>query len=84
VIGVYLNDGTAAKVGYYLRTDVIATSTQCRPDGSQEVTVRVTLTSTAPANAAGPAALHLLGERHPQGRGADQCAALRTVWGSGR
>jgi len=52
VIGVYLNDGTAAKVGYYLRTDVIATSTQCRPDGSQEVTVRVTLTSTAPANAA--------------------------------
>jgi hypothetical protein len=52
VIGVYLNDGSAAKIGYYLRTDVIATSTQCRPDGSQEVAVRVTLTSTAPANAA--------------------------------
>ena len=52
VIGVYLNDGTAAKIGYYLRTDVAATPTQCRPDGSQEVTVRVTLTSTAPANAA--------------------------------
>ena len=29
-----------------------ATPTQCRPDGSQEVTVRVTLTSTAPTNAA--------------------------------
>ncbi|HEY5516286.1 MAG TPA: DUF4012 domain-containing protein [Pengzhenrongella sp.] len=52
VIGVYLNDGTAAKIDYYLRTDVVATSTQCRPDGSQAVTVRVTLTSTAPANAA--------------------------------
>ena len=52
VIGVYLNDGTAAKIGYYLRTDVVATSKSCRPDGSQAVTVRVTLTNTAPANAA--------------------------------
>jgi len=52
VIGVYLNDGTASKIGYYLRTDVAATATQCRPDGSQAVSVAVTLTSTAPANAA--------------------------------
>ncbi len=52
VIGVYLNDGTQSKIGYYLRTDVVATSTQCRPDGSQAVNVKVTLTSTAPANAA--------------------------------
>ena len=52
VIGLYLNDGSAAKIGYYLRTDVAATSTACRPDGSQAVTVKVTLTNTAPANAA--------------------------------
>ena len=52
VIGVYLNDGSAAKIGYYLRTDVVATSTKCRPDGSQAVSVKVTLTNTAPANAA--------------------------------
>ncbi|MEP6800077.1 MAG: DUF4012 domain-containing protein [Lapillicoccus sp.] len=52
VIGVYLNDGTASKIGYYLRTDVVATSTQCRTDGSQTVHVSVTLTSTAPADAA--------------------------------
>jgi hypothetical protein len=52
VIGVYLNDGTAAKIGYYLRTDVVATSTTCHADGSQAVTVKVTLTNTAPANAA--------------------------------
>ena len=52
VIGVYLNDGTASKIGYYLRTDVVATSAQCRLDGSQEVNVKVTLTSTAPADAA--------------------------------
>jgi len=52
VIGVYLNDGTAAKIGYYLRTDVAATTTTCHPDGSQSVGVRVTLTNTAPKNAA--------------------------------
>ena len=52
VIGVYLNDGTAAKIGYYLRTDVVATSAACHPDGSQSVAVKVTLTNTAPANAA--------------------------------
>jgi uncharacterized protein DUF4012 len=52
VIGVYLNDGTAAKIGYYLRTDVVATSTTCHPDGSQSVDVTVTMTNTAPKNAA--------------------------------
>ena len=52
VIGVYLNDGTAAKIGYYLRTDVVATPTGCHPDGSQTVSVKVTLTNTAPADAA--------------------------------
>ena len=52
VIGVYLNDGSAAKIGYYLRTDVVATSTGCHPDGSQTVSVKVTLTNTAPADAA--------------------------------
>jgi hypothetical protein len=50
VIGVYLNDGSAAKIGYYLRSDVTATPTQCRADGSQSVKVKVTLTNTAPSN----------------------------------
>jgi hypothetical protein len=53
VIGVYLNDGSAAKIGYYLRTDVVATPTGCRPDRAQTVNVKVTLTNTAPADAAG-------------------------------
>ncbi len=52
VIGVFLNDGTAAKLGYYLHTDVVAWTTACRPNGSQALTVRVTLRSTAPKNAA--------------------------------
>ncbi|HET7476622.1 MAG TPA: DUF4012 domain-containing protein [Dermatophilaceae bacterium] len=46
VVGVFLNDGTAAKIGYYLRTDVVARPTGCRPDGSQTVHVTVTLTNT--------------------------------------
>ncbi len=52
VIGVYLNDGTAAKIGYYLRTDVDAATTTCHPDGSQSVHVTVSMTNTAPKNAA--------------------------------
>ena len=52
VIGVYFNDGSQSKMGYYLAADVNAATTQCRPDSSQAVTVRVGLTSTAPPDAA--------------------------------
>jgi hypothetical protein len=52
VIGVYLNDGTEAKVGYYLDLEVTAQAAVCRADGSQVVDARITLTSTAPADAA--------------------------------
>ncbi|WP_315095730.1 DUF4012 domain-containing protein [uncultured Cellulomonas sp.] len=52
VIGVYLNDGTQAKVGYYLDLTVDAEATQCRPDGSQIVDAVVTLTYDAPPDAA--------------------------------
>ncbi|MEZ0446832.1 DUF4012 domain-containing protein [Cellulomonas sp. ICMP 17802] len=52
VIGVYLNDGTQAKMGYYLDLTIDAQATTCRPDGSQLVHADVTLTSTAPADAA--------------------------------
>lgn len=53
VIGVYLNDGTEAKMGYYLDLAVTGTATACLPDGSQRVHLEVSLTSTAPADAAG-------------------------------
>ena len=39
-------------MGYYLRADVSASTTECFPDGSQEVVVTVALTSTAPDDAA--------------------------------
>ncbi|WP_169796314.1 DUF4012 domain-containing protein [Sanguibacter suarezii] len=51
VLGVYLNDGTAAKMGHYLRAEVSVGSDVCVA-GARTVTVDVTLTSTAPADAA--------------------------------
>ena len=52
VVGVYLNDGSGAKMSYYLDTATTVTQTSCLPDGAQELTVAVRLTSNAPANAA--------------------------------
>ena len=51
-IGVYLNDGTQAKLGYYLDLTIEAEATECRPDGSQTVHAVVTLHYDAPADAA--------------------------------
>jgi hypothetical protein len=47
--GVFLNDGSGAKLGYYLthRADLAVTPT-CRRDGRRELTLKVTLGSTAP------------------------------------
>ncbi|MCS5723257.1 DUF4012 domain-containing protein [Herbiconiux sp. CPCC 203407] len=50
-VGVYLNDGTGAKMDYYLDTAVAVQGTSCRADGRPTVRVEVTLTSTAPADA---------------------------------
>ena len=47
-IGVFLNDGTAAKLGYYLRSEVHVTGGECRADGRRELQVRVVLHSDAP------------------------------------
>lgn len=52
VIGVYFNDGSQSKMGYYLQADVAATTSACLADGSQRVTVRLSLTSVAPSDAA--------------------------------
>ncbi len=53
VVGVYLNDGTEAKMGYYLDLNVTGTATECLADGTQRLHVTVRLGSTAPADAAG-------------------------------
>lgn len=47
-VGVYLNDGTGAKLGYYLDRDIAVTSVGC-DDGVQTLEVVVTLRSSVPA-----------------------------------
>lgn len=68
VVGVYVNDLSAAKVGYYQRMDVQVEAQQCYPDGNQDLTVTVTLTSEVPEDAQSlPASLVGSGRVVPQG-----------------
>lgn len=48
--GVYFNDGTGAKMDYYVRRKVQLVK-ECAKDGYEQTTVRVTSTNTAPADA---------------------------------
>ncbi|MGS0683833.1 DUF4012 domain-containing protein [Nakamurella sp. GG22] len=48
-IGVFMNDGTAAKLGYYLRNAVHVVEGSCRDDGRRELEVRITMTYDPPA-----------------------------------
>ncbi|HEY5050735.1 MAG TPA: DUF4012 domain-containing protein, partial [Acidothermaceae bacterium] len=52
-IGVFLNDGTGAKLDYYLHEDVAVMSAATCPADRIGFHVLVTLTSTVPANAKG-------------------------------
>jgi hypothetical protein len=47
-VGLYLNDGTAAKIEYYLDYHTGIRSTSCTPDGSQDLQVGMVLSSSAP------------------------------------
>ncbi|TCB94348.1 DUF4012 domain-containing protein [Micromonospora zingiberis] len=49
-VGVFLNDGSGAKLGYYLRQSADLTVGDCHADGRRELSLRVTLRSTAPAS----------------------------------
>jgi hypothetical protein len=47
-LGVFMNDGTAAKLGYYLHNEVHVTEGDCRTDGRRELKVRVVMKYDAP------------------------------------
>ncbi|MGC4892620.1 DUF4012 domain-containing protein [Micromonospora sp. DT31] len=47
-VGVFLNDGSGAKLGYYLRFTATLTVGDCQPDGRRELRLRVRVHSTAP------------------------------------
>lgn len=49
--GVYFNDGTGAKMDYYVKRTVQLVK-ECPKDGYEQTTVRITSTNTAPADAA--------------------------------
>lgn len=49
--GVFFNDGTGAKMDYYVRRSVQLIQ-ECKTDGYSEVTVRITTSNTAPIDAA--------------------------------
>lgn len=51
-LGVYLNDGTGAKMDYYLRAGVGTAAIMCRADNKPYFEARIALTSTAPSDAA--------------------------------
>lgn len=48
--GVYFNDGTGAKMDYYVRRTVQLVK-ECPKDGYEQTTVRITSTNTAPSDA---------------------------------
>jgi hypothetical protein len=57
-VGVFLNDGSGAKLDYYLTHSAdLAVTPSCRDDGRRELTLRVTLGSTAPARGLSPVVL---------------------------
>ena len=53
-IGVFFNDGTAAKLGYYLSSEAHVTEGKCRTDGRRELQVRVVMHYDAPASGLPP------------------------------
>lgn len=67
VVGVYLNDGSGAKVGYYLDLGTDLTVLECRPDGSQRLRLTVDLSSQVPDVATLPAYLTGGGAFVPEG-----------------
>ncbi|TGO05801.1 Methyl-accepting chemotaxis protein [Serinibacter arcticus] len=67
VVGVYLNDGSGAKIGYYLEVATSLAVSECRPDGSQRLRLKVDLTSAVPDLATLPAYLTGGGAFVPEG-----------------
>jgi len=63
-VGVFLNDGTGAKLGYYLTQEAKLETGGCAADGSRELRLKVTIGSSAPASGLSPSVtgLALAGE----------------------
>ncbi len=49
-VGIFMNDGTAGKLDYYLNNEVHVTEGECRPDGRRELKVRIVMNYDAPTD----------------------------------
>ena len=49
-VGIFMNDGTAGKLDYYLNNEVHVTEGECRTDGRRELEVRVVMNYDAPTD----------------------------------
>ncbi|WP_434739972.1 DUF4012 domain-containing protein [Micromonospora sp. SH-82] len=58
-VGVFLNDATGAKLGYYLRPAATLTVGECRPDGRRLLRLAFSLASSAPKRGLTPSVLGL-------------------------
>jgi hypothetical protein len=65
-VGVFLNDGTGAKLSYYLTQSAALSAGSCEPDGTRFLRLRLTIGSTAPTGGlpAYVTGLHLAGRRY--------------------
>ena len=59
--GVYFNDGTGAKMDYFVKRTVQLRK-ECSQEGYQQTTVRITSTNTAPADAAASLPAYVTGD----------------------
>lgn len=59
--GVYFNDGTGAKMDYYVQRSVQLVK-ECAVDGYEQTTVRITSTNLAPADAATSLPVYVTGD----------------------
>ncbi|WP_308467509.1 DUF4012 domain-containing protein [Rathayibacter soli] len=60
-VGVYFQDAVGSKLDFYLKQSVTLAQGQCRSDGKENYRVTVTMTNTAPANAADTLGRSILG-----------------------
>lgn len=61
--GAYFNDGTGAKMDFYVRRTVQLVK-ECPKDGYEQTTVRITSTNTAPEDAASSLPPYVTGDGH--------------------
>jgi hypothetical protein len=64
-VGVFLNDGTGAKLGYYLKGSVAVRPGDCREDGRRELRLAIGLRSSAPRTGLSPLVVGTLGLAPP-------------------